>query len=198
MSLAVSHLNKAYPKYPITVKDKGWVYGVWYCGTSFVKAEIYGQHPPTYLKRLRALFPGSVDWLHCPSGIIEHGKIDGKTVRTVDLVSRRNGCPEIIACASNLPFTDNSFDVVEADPPYSREHEKIYETGKYPRYKSMAEFRRVLRPGGHLCWLDVRYPSYRRRDWNIVGLIGVVTGFERVTRILSIFEKPRLDDEREK
>lgn len=181
----VNNLNTKFSKYPITVNDKGWVYGVWYCGTSFTKAEMYGQHPPTYLKRLRALFPTADKWLHAPSGVIEHG--DG--VHTVDLVSRKKGCPEFLANVSDLPFEDNYFDVVETDPPYSDKDGEIYGTGKYPRYKARDEFRRVLKTGGYLCWLDVRYPMYKRNEWKLVGLIGVVTGFERQTRILSIMKK---------
>jgi hypothetical protein len=36
------------------------------------------------------------------------------------------------------------------DPPYSKEHCKKYGTPNYPLKKSMAEFRRVLAPGGYL------------------------------------------------
>lgn len=186
VSIDVDNLNQTYPKYPVTVQDKGWVYGVWYCGTSYTPVEIYGQHPPTYLKRLKALFPSAQDWLICPSGIIE-----SEQGTCVDIVSRKESRPDILADASALPFQSESFDVVETDPPYGREHEEIYGTGKYPRRKSMAEFHRVLRPGGFLCWLDVRYPMFKRKEWDLVGLICIVTGFERVTRILSIFQKPR-------
>ncbi len=34
-----------------------------------------------------------------------------------------------------------------------------------------------------------KYPSFSRKHWRMVGAIGVVTGFERVTRLLSIFQK---------
>lgn len=188
-SMDAANVNSTFPKYPITVNDKGWVCGVWYCGTSFKKVELYGQHPQTYLKRLVSLFPGSKEWLICPSGIIDHGVVLGKNFTTVDLVSRKEGHPQILSNASELPFEDNSFDVVGSDPPYGIEHCKVYEVPKYPRKKAMAEFHRVLKPGGYLCWLDIRYPIYKKRDWNLVGLICIVTGFERVTRVCSIFQK---------
>lgn len=194
LTIDPQHLNKVFPKYPITVEDKGWIYGVWYCGTSFYKAAMYGQHPPTYLKRLCALFPGEGKWLHAPAGLVPNGRYEksyGCAWHTgIDLVSRGDGNPVTIANAAALPFADNTFDVVESDPPYGREHEEVYGTPKYPRYKAMAEFKRVLKPGGYLAWLDVRYPSYKHVEWKLIGLIGVVTGFERVTRILSIFQKP--------
>lgn len=185
----VDNLNKTYPKYPITVLDKGWVYGVWYCGTSFQKSLMYGQHPPTYLKRLKSLFPEHKIWLHAPSGIIKHGIFGNQEHHTLDLISRGDGVPEIIGSVANIPFDNNYFDVVETDPPYSDKDSNIYGTPKYPRRKAMSEFYRVLKPGGYLVWLDVRYPAYRRGVWKLEGLIGVITGFERVSRICSIFKK---------
>src|SRR6185312_5397435 len=109
------NINLQLSKYPITIEDKGWVYGVWYCGTSFVPAEMYGQHPPTYLKRLFALFPDAKVWLHAPSGVLAHGETDGRIHHTVDLISRKEGCPEFISSCDNLPFADESMDIVETD-----------------------------------------------------------------------------------
>lgn len=185
----IDNLNIQMSKYPISVSDKGWAYGVWYCGTSFTKSEMYGQHPPTYLKRLIALFPEAKVWLHAPSGVLPNGEIDGRVHHTVDLVSRKEGCPEFIADCSKLPFEDGSIDIIETDPPYSTADSKKYGLPKYPRYKARDEFWRVLKPGGYMCWLDIRYPMYQREKWKLVGLFCIVTGFERQTRILSIFQK---------
>lgn len=185
----VQNLNSTLSKFPITIQDKGWIYGVWYCGTSFFKAEMYGQHPPTYLKRLQALFPDHTNWLHAPSGVIPHGNYGGIFHTTVDIVSRKDGCPQYLADVRKLPFPDESFDLVETDPPYSVDDSKIYGCDPYPRQKAINEFHRVLRPAGYLCWLDIRYPSYKSKDWKLVGLIGIITGFERQTRVLSIFQR---------
>jgi len=192
--ISVENVNKVFPNYPITVNDKGWIYGVWYCGTSFNKTKIYGQAPPNYLKRLYALFPGPGIWLHAPSGIIRHGAEgglfdNGKEHFTVDLVKRGPGCPQILANTAALPFKDGIFDVVETDPPYSSADCQKYGVPKYPRYKAMAEFWRVLKPGGYLAWLDVRYPAYSRGTWKLEGLIAIITGFERQTRLASLFRK---------
>lgn len=185
----VDNINTQLSKYPITIRDKNWVYGVWYCGTSFTPASMYGQHPPTYLKRLLALFPDAKVWLHAPSGVLPHGEIDGRIHHTVDLVSRAENCPEFISSCNNLPFADESIDIVETDPPYSVADSKKYGLPKYPRYKARDEFWRVLKPDGFMVWLDIRYPMYQRKKWKLVGLIGIVTGFERQTRICSIFQK---------
>src|SRR5882672_2394367 len=69
--ISVANLNRAFPKYPITMEDKSWIYGVWYCGTSWTKIILHGQYPPGFLKRALALFPQAKDILHCPSGTIE-------------------------------------------------------------------------------------------------------------------------------
>lgn len=183
------NLNQQLAQYPFTAVDKGWVYGVWYCGTSFTKSSMYGQHPPTYMKRLLELFPDCKVWLHAPSGSLPHGEINGRVHHTVDLVSRADNCPEFIGDVTKLPFANESIDIIETDPPYSEVDSKKYGLTKYPRYKARDEFWRVLKKGGYLAWLDVRYPMYRRKDWKLIGLIGIVTGFERQTRILSIFEK---------
>jgi SAM-dependent methyltransferase len=167
----------------MTVEDKGWTYGVWYCGTAWQPVKLHGQYPPTFLKRALSLFPDAKDVLHVPSGTIEG---HGVTVdRVVDEVRR----PMIVADAAALPFRDESFDLVLSDPPYSREDSEKYGCPPWPQKKAMAEARRVLRLGGHLGVLHVYYPSYRRKDWKLVGLIAVVTGFQRATRMFSIFEK---------
>jgi SAM-dependent methyltransferase len=179
---SVASVNTAFPRYPATIDDKGWIYGVWYCGTSWERVKLHGQYPPTFLKRALALFPDADDVLHVPSGTVEHGI-------TVDLIADDVRRPMIVADASALPFRDESFDLVLSDPPYSSEDAARYSCPPWPQKRAISEAHRVLRPGGHLGVLHTFYPSYRRKDWNLIGLIAVVTGFQRATRIFSIFER---------
>ena len=180
--ISVDAVNKTFPRYPMTVHDKGWIYGVWYCGTAWTKAKLHGQYPGNFLKRARALFPETDRILHCPSGTID-GDI------TVDLIVDVVRQPMIQATAEHLPFIDGAFDLILSDPPYTEKDSEIYGTPKWRMGRAMNEFRRVLRPGGHLGMLHTYYPSYRRKEWRLVGLIAVVTGFMRATRMFSIFEK---------
>lgn len=183
-TLSVEHLNRAFPKYPITVTDKGWVYGVWYCPTAWMKTHFYGQYPLTFLKRVIALFPGAKDILHCPSGtILGHGV-------TVDLICDEQRHPQIIGNAHHLPFQDSAFDVYISDPPYSPADSKKYGCPPFKGQVAMAEARRILRPGGYYCLLNTRYPNFRRKAWHFTALIAVVTGANRCVRLLSIFQKP--------
>lgn len=180
----VDALNAAFPKYPMTVSDKGWVYGVWYCSTAWKKAQLHGEYPATFLKRAIALFPDAKDILHAPSGALKD--VPGTTM---DLIRDDARQPMVKGCVSNMPFESESFDLILSDPPYSKKDSKIYGAPPFPMKKFMAEARRVLRPNGHLGMLHVYYPSYRRADWKLVALIAVVTGFCRQTRMFSIFEK---------
>lgn len=187
----VEHLNRAFPKYPKTCMDKGWIYGTWYCPTAWMKTHFYGQFPLTYLKRVLALFPGAKDILHCPSGTLTFEN-NGVTHTTVDLIRDDQRKPQVLASALSLPFPDNSFDLYVSDPPYSNDDSKKYGTPPFNLKKAMDEAHRVLRPGGYWSLLHVRYPSFRRAKWNFLGLIGVVTGANRTIRLHSIFQKPAL------
>ena len=179
----VHALNTAFPKYPMTISDKGWVYGVWYCGTSWAKVRLYGQYPPTFLKRALALFPTATDILHCPSGTVMGPGL------TIDATRDAVRTPQIVACASALPLRDGSLDLILSDPPYSPADSAKYGHKPFPLVSFMNECHRTLRVGGHLGMLHTYYPSYRRKRWKLVGLIAVVTGFQRATRMFSVFER---------
>jgi SAM-dependent methyltransferase len=97
--------------------------------------------------------------------------------------------PQIVASADKLPFPAESFDLYLSDPPYTTADSAKYGCKPYPLAKAMAEAHRILRPGGHFGILHTYYPSYRRKNWKLGGLIAVVTGFKRATRMFSIFEK---------
>lgn len=168
--------------YPRTVYDKGWIYGVWFCGTSWQKAIYFGQYPSTFVKRIRTMFP-TEKMLHLCCGRCH---IDGAV--NVDI----HPLPEadVVCDVENLPFEPESFQVVLIDPPYSEEDASRYKVKRLLKArKVMEECSRVLVSGGWLLWLDEKYPSYRRKDWKLEGLVGIVTGFERRTRVLSMFTK---------
>ena len=193
MTMDINNLNSTFKKYPQaytdelgdSITDKGWSYGVWYCGTSFVKSKMYGQYPPTFLKRAMALFPSSVDVLHAPSGSLidmPEGHV------TLDIYDDDLRKPMFRGDCGNMPFEDNAFDLVLSDPPYSEEDSRLYGCAKFPERKFMSECSRVLRPDGYLGFLAYHYPSYRRADWKLEGLFAVVTGFSRRTRMFSVFK----------
>jgi SAM-dependent methyltransferase len=189
----IQNLNETMKKAPVaftdengdSIEDKGWCYGVWYCGTSWQKVKLYGEYPPTFMKRALALFPRAHDILHAPSG----GLVDLPEGHvTLDLYNDDVRKPMLVGDCGNLPFADDSFDLILSDPPYSEADSKLYGCAKFPEKKFMAECRRVLRPNGWLGFLAYHYPSYRRAEWKLSGLFAVVTGFSRRTRMFSVFQ----------
>lgn len=190
----IANLNKVMKKCPISfsdesgdsIEDKGWAYGVWYCGTSFTKSRMYGQYPPTFLRRALALFPDASDVLHAPSGSL----IDLPASHvTLDLYDDNVRKPMFRGDCGAMPFKDQSFDLILSDPPYSEEDSRLYGCAKFPEKKFMEQCRRCLKPDGHLGFLAYHYPSHRRTDWRLIGLFAVVTGFSRRTRMFSVFKK---------
>lgn len=180
--ISVANWNKQFERYPMTVEDKGWIYGVWYCGTAWSKVKLHGQYPPGFLKRALGLFPDAKDILHCPSGTLEGPGI------TVDLMRDAVRVPQIQASADAIPLSDNSIDLFLSDPPYTVEDSKKYGCPPFPLRGMLKEAHRLLRPHGILGILHTYYPSYRRAEWKLRGLIAVVTGFQRATRMFSLFE----------
>ena len=170
--------------YPPTVYSHNWIYGLWYCGTAWQKAIYYGQFPATFVKRITTMFPTSENRMaHLCCGRCH---IDGAT--NVDNMPLPEA--DVVADVESLPFRDGSYDVVLIDPPYTEEDASRYKQSRLiSSRKVMAESRRVLNDEGWLLWLDEKYPSYRRAEWSLRGLIGIVTGFERRTRVLSMFQK---------
>lgn len=169
-------------KYPKIVFDRKWLYGVWYCGTDYRKAKYYGQYPPHFLTRLLTLFPDKKRIVHLCSGVVNQDI-------TIDI--KRELRPVICADIQNLPFKDNVIDLFVADPPYSKQHaEEDYGTPYPTMYKAMKSALPSLKVGGFFCILDIRYPSYKRKNgWSLVSIIMVVTGFAKVFRGVTIFEK---------
>lgn len=168
--------------YPPTIWSHGWIYGMWYCGTAFTKSIYYGQFPATFVKRFTRMFEGA-ELLHLCCG---RCAIDGAV--NLDMMA----LPEVDARANveRLPFRAAIFDVVLIDPPYTQQDAQKYGVARAPRsVRVLEEAARVLRPDGWLCWLDTKYPTYRRKSWKLAGLIGVVTGFQRKMRVLSMFQK---------
>jgi len=59
--------------------------------------------------------------------------------------------PKIIANAHNLPFVNESFDIVILDPPFSnKQSQELYSTGPLHFKRYITEAARVLKPGGFI------------------------------------------------
>jgi tRNA G10 N-methylase Trm11 len=94
--------------------------------------------------------------------------------------------PSVIGDCHRLPFKENSFDMVLADPPYTNElSERIYGTGKVVYKKWVSEAVRVCKPGGYIAVYHMKMlprpkgTSYHRRIflgvriWHNLRCVGI-------------------------
>lgn len=73
--------------------------------------------------------------------------------------------PTIVANALALPFADDTFEWIMADPPYSKDYaQNLYKTGEhYPDPHRLAdECLRVLKPGGRLGFMHHIVPKFHK------------------------------------
>ena len=105
--------------------------------------------------------------------------------------------PDHICDCQDLPFPDDTFDFVMADPPYSEEEaDRLYGLPYFNMVKTLNEMARVCEPGGHCLFLHRIFPQCHPqfnnefKRLNIVGLIGVTTisGITNM-RALTVWQK---------
>tara|TARA_R110002051_G_scaffold244489_1_gene304434 strand:+ start:22 stop:600 length:579 start_codon:yes stop_codon:yes gene_type:complete len=175
-------------KYPrsLFIGEDGRVVGTWIMGNNYqVKSGYYGGYPAGYLKRIRALFPDKKNILHLFSGMVDTSILKGKTV---DLDSKTK--PDFVDDAQsleNVPIEE--FDLICADPPYSVEDSEHYQPTMVKRNKVMKALGKKAKKNTHVVWLDQVLPMYRKDEWDIVGVIGMVKSTNHRFRVVTIFEK---------
>ena len=174
-----------YPK-ALFIGEDGRVVGTWIMGNNYkVKSGYYGGYPAGYLKRIKALFPDKESVLHLFSGKVDLEAFPGKTV---DINPEQE--PDYVDDAQsleNVPVED--FDLILADPPYSVEDAEHYQTTMVKRNKVMKALGQKATQGTHVVWLDQVLPMYRKDEWAIVAVIGMVKSTNHRFRVITIFEK---------
>lgn len=183
----IDHYQSAL-KFPLSlfVGEDNRIVGTWIMGNDYrVKSTYYGGYPAGYLKRIKALFPDKRTVLHLFSGKVDQSIIPGVTV---DL--NPDCYPDYVDDAQTLtqvPLED--FDLVLADPPYSVEDCDHYKTTMVKRNKVLAALGGRLQSGCHVVWLDQVLPMYRKDQFEIVAVIGMVKSTNHRFRVVTIFRK---------
>jgi hypothetical protein len=164
----------------------GRIAGIWIMGNNYtVKSEFYGGYPHGYLRRVKALFPDKQNVLHLFSGKVDTGIISGDTV---DINPDLN--PDYVADAHTLERVPlEKYDMVMADPAYSVEDCEHYGTPMVQRNKVLKTLGARLAPGTHVVWLDQVLPMFRKDQFCIDGLIGMVKSTNHRFRVVVIFKK---------
>lgn len=173
-----------YPK-SLFVSDDGRIVGTWIMGNNYhVKSGYYGGYPHGYLARVKAMFPEKSNPLHVFSGCVDQSVWPGDTV---DLNAAME--PTYLDDAQSLAGVPlENYDIVLADPPYSIEDAEHYQPTMVKRNKVMRALARCS-PGTHVVWLDQVLPMYRKSEWDIRAVIGMVKSTNHRFRVVTIFER---------
>ena len=126
-----------------------------------------------------------------PSKVLHLCSGSMRTGIRVDIRPETN--PDVICDCRKTPFSDESFDSIMVDPPYSKLYaENLYGTGEhYPTPgEILKEAARLLRPGGRVGFLHFQVPHVRR-PLRLLKVIGITTGSGYAIRAWSVFEKAK-------
>ncbi len=183
--------------YSPLIEHNGIVCGYWLMGNDYRNpSKYYGAYPPSYLKRVRMLFPREFESgliLHCFSGEVELVGTTEERMRQIrlDIKDGLVNRPDVVGDAAQLSkyFKPGSFDLILADPPYGDNHTK-YGTPPVNKKKVVQECGKVLKDGGTLVWLDTIMPMWAKADgWKLAGTIGMCQSTNHQTRVMTILEQ---------
>lgn len=168
------------------VADDGRVVGTWIMGNDYrVKSQYYGGYPAGYLRRIAALFPDRSHVLHVFSGAVDVSVMPGDTV---DNNSGLN--PTYCVDAHDLSSVPlHRYDLVLCDPPYSMEDAMRYQTTMVKRNVVMRSLAAGMSAGARVVWLDQVLPMYRKAEWDIEAVIGMVKSTNHRFRVVTIFRR---------
>jgi hypothetical protein len=173
------------------VGSDGRIVGTWIMGNNYrVKSGYYGGYPAGYLKRIKALFPDKQRVLHLFSGKVDTATMPGHTVD-----SNPDRMPDFIDDAHRLTGVPlENYDLVMADPPYSVEDCEHYGTTMVKRNVVMAALGARLSRNCHVVWLDQVLPMYRKDQFCLEAVIGMVKSTNHRFRVVTIFGVKKSND----
>lgn len=179
------HRETGFPE-SLFLGGDGRIVGTWIMGNDYrVKSEYYGGYPAGYLRRVKALFPDKCEVLHLFSGRVDKTVMPGETV---DVNAELQ--PDYVDEAQTLERVPlEKYDLVLADPPYSIEDAERYQTTMVKRNKVMEALGGRLSSGCHVVWLDQVLPMFRKDQFAIEGVIGMVKSTNHRFRVVTIFRK---------
>ncbi len=168
------------------IAEDGRVVGTWIMGNDYrVKSGYYGGYPAGYLRRIAALFPDRERVLHVFSGRVDVSAMPGETVDCNAAIGA-----DYVADAHDLSAVPlHLYDLVLCDPPYSVEDAERYQTTMVRRNVVMRSLARGMRGGARVVWLDQVLPMYRKDEWTIEAVIGMVKSTNHRFRVTTIFRR---------
>ena len=181
------NFSRSFPQYSSLVIHNGRLYGFWLIGRWYASnRNFYGSYPPSYLARVKSLFPDCQRILHLFSGSLQEV---GLNEVTYDIKPDFN--PTVCDDIKNLlqHFKPGEFDLILADPPYEARDFEKYGCKPFNKGKVVKECSIIVKPGGFLVWLDTRVPPFSKKDWQLYGIIGLAQSTNHRVRAITIFQR---------
>jgi hypothetical protein len=196
MSLIIpaTHYNEGcfgtrFPPSRFSIDDR-WATAVWVFGNDYRGTGYYGSYPPAYVQRIYSMFPEPRRILHLFSGSLTAEKVAKPLSEVWRLDLNPQYQPDYVQNAEDTGLPDNQFDLIMADPPYSKEDAEHYGRPLCNRNKVLAECHRILSADGCLVWLDQSQPMYSKTYWAWVGVVSVLRSTNHRVRA-AFFFRPR-------
>lgn len=175
-------------KFPrsLFICEDGRVVGTWIMGNDYrVRSGYYGGYPAGYLKRVKALFPDRQKVLHIFSGRVDQSVLPGDTVDCNPSLE-----PTFVADAHSLVDVPvANYDLILCDPPYSVEDAEHYQTTMVKRNVVIRSLGQKAKSGTYVVWLDQVLPMYRKDQWKIEAVIGMVKSTNHRFRVTTVFKR---------
>lgn len=149
-------------------------FGEWDYGQNFKNISGYkGAYAVQDIVRLEAAIPDMGNLLHIFSGSIPAGsycRLDSNFAVIGMQIPGRDVVGD--ATEVHLHFPEDYFDVVMADPPWSKYHsEEIYNCSLVDKMKVLKSVHKILKPGGILIWKDYSKPVWSGNEYDYLGRI---------------------------
>lgn len=177
--------SKQYPKYAPLVVHNNRLYGTWIIGALYKrKTNFYGAYPYKVKERILALFPDCRNIMHLFSGTIHDL---GSVTYNIDPKMKPTICDDV----RNIKQYEDiikDIDLVIADPPYEAKDFERYNQKPFDKRKIIKDLGEVMEQGSFWAWLDVIIPMYSKKQWNLLGHIGLVVSTNTRVRMWSIWE----------
>jgi hypothetical protein len=172
-------------------EDRLW--GCWMIG-NYYKREIpfHGAYPPKYLERVYSLFPkhqGRV--MHLFSGSLKddtYCRVDTNVSLLADVAQNAE-----LLVKEHFDYCPKHkrppFNLVIADPPYSKADANIYGTNMPTSHKVFRSLYDLVEKDGLVVWLSTRRPINSSKQWEFKGIISLDCGSNRLLRGIFIYRK---------
>jgi len=165
---------------------------VWKCTNPSKQGSQSQMFPARFLRNVERVYPTKekrVLWMFS-------GSMKGDKNNVTTDIREETGA-DYICPYDELPFKENSFDIVIADPPYNKLFAKEWKADLPKPKRIIREALKVLKPNGILLLLHIIVtPTYQNslkdkdgNNFRRIGLHPVLCGLNNAIRVLNVYQK---------